>query len=78
MHETPSFERRLLDEWVAATEAGELSPFATINGAYCLGMATMAKAGHGGKEAGCPCRCCPLAPGREEDGLGQKQRQQGR
>ena len=74
MHETPSFERRLLDEWVVATEAGVLSPFATINGAYCLGMATMAKARHGGKAAGYPCRCCSLAPGREEDGFGQNQR----
>lgn len=44
MREAPSFERRPLDEWVAATEAGVLSPFATINGAYWLAMATIAKA----------------------------------
>ena len=73
----PSMARRLLNQWETEIAAGRLSPFAAINGAYWLGMAAGAKARQG-REAGCSCRYCPLTPGREEDGFGQNQRQQGR
>lgn len=74
MLEAPSRARRLLDQWEAATEAGELSTFAAINGAFWLGMAMAAK-GRRSKQVDCRCRRCTVTPARVEEGFGQKERQ---